>query len=337
MIGVINKKLLKKFFKTIALLFIISITFPIFSNKINSWKRVQNQVRSSSNNSESSFLKKINLRKARNSLEVEILFSRYTKHRRFGLADPNRIVIDFFNVENTQARRYIEVDDFGIKAIRSGMFKPSIVRVVFDIEEKIPSYRIEKIQGGLKVSFTKTPMVSTTTTTTSTTQPTTTTPTTTAPTTTSSTMEAATTTATTASSITTTTVPTTPTTTKADPFYEKLFEEGKYFYQNGNYLKAIENLQIAFFGFPDNLPKLLECYIYLTVCFFKEKNIEKSKYFNSEINRLNLLEYLNEINLPKDLMDKFLEINSYFSRLDLRAEIARSPSSSVKTSSPNPA
>lgn len=318
MIGIINKKLLKKIFKTIAILFIIFITFPIFSNKINSWKRVQNQVRSSSNNSESNFLKKINLRKTRNSLEVEILFNRYTNHRRFGLADPNRIVVDFFNVEDIQARRYIEVDDFGIKAIRSGMFKPSIVRVVFDIEEKIPPYRIERIQGGLKVSFNKTPMVSTTTitTTTSTTQPTTTTPTTIAPTTTSSTMEPTTTTATMASSITTTTVPTTPTTTTADPFYEKLFEEGKYFYQNGNYLNAIENFEIAFFGFPDNLPRLLECYIYLTVCFFKEKNLEKSKHFSSEINRLNLQEYLNEINLPKDLMDKFLEINSYFSRFD---------------------
>jgi len=139
-----------------------------------------------------------------------------------------------------------------------------------------------------------------------------------------------------ASSITTTTVPTTPTTTTADPFYEDLFEEGKYFYQNGNYLNAIENFEIAFFGFPDNLPRLLECYIYLTVCFFKEKNLEKSKHFNSEINRLNLQEYLNEINLPKDLMDKFLEINSYFSRFDSLAKIARSPSSSVKTSYPTP-
>ena len=132
-------------------------------------------------NRKASILKELNFHKSLNSLEVDILFNRYTVHRSFELTNPNRLVIDFFNVKNIQALRYTEVNDFGIKAIRVGKFKPFIARVVFDLEKKIPPYKIERIQGGLKVSFTTSPVIQTTVTTTTSTTTTAITTTTTTP------------------------------------------------------------------------------------------------------------------------------------------------------------
>jgi hypothetical protein len=102
------------------------------------------------------------------------------------------------------------------------------------------------------------------------------------------------------------------TTEQEDPFYKKLFEDGKYYYQNDKTPEAIENFEIAFFGYLDNLPKLLECYVYLTVCHFQQKNIEKSKYYADEIKRLKLQDYMKNITPPESLMKKYEEIIAKF-------------------------
>jgi YaiO family outer membrane protein len=98
-------------------------------------------------------LKKIIIHKTRNSLEVKILCDKYFSHRKIELSNPDRIVVDFFDTEENQARRYIEVGDFGIRAIRTSMSKPNIARAVFDLEEKIPCHKIERSQAGLRVYF----------------------------------------------------------------------------------------------------------------------------------------------------------------------------------------
>ncbi len=102
---------------------------------------------------------------------------------------------------------------------------------------------------------------------------------------------------------------------QVDPFYDKLLEAGKYFFQQGNYEGAVENIGIAFFGYLDHPEKLLECYVYLEVCQFLLKNTEKSKFYDDEIKRLNLRSNLDALKLPSGLRDGFLEINAYFSRL----------------------
>lgn len=93
-----------------------------------------------------------------------------------------------------------------------------------------------------------------------------------------------------------------------DPFYKKLFEEGKYFYESKNFAGAIEDFEIAFFGYLDNEPRLLECYMYLTVCHFQQKNYEKAKYYIEEIKRLNLEDHLKAADPPEDLLKKYEEI-----------------------------
>lgn len=107
---------------------------------------------------------------------------------------------------------------------------------------------------------------------------------------------------------------------RVDPFYEKLFSDGIVFFKSGNYPEAVENFEIAFFGFLDHPSKLLECYIYLTVCHFKLKDLEKAKHYLDEIDRLKLRDRLEKLKLPEDLADAFLEVTTYLDRLGLRAK-----------------
>lgn len=111
---------------------------------------------------------------------------------------------------------------------------------------------------------------------------------------------------------------------QVDPFYEKLFLDGKYFYNNANYLEAIEHLEIAYFGFLDNESKLLECYIYLTACHYELKEIEKSQYYYNKIKTLKLENYLKDVNLSPDLLIKYYEITSYLSIIESKAKSSSS-------------
>ncbi len=94
-----------------------------------------------------------------------------------------------------------------------------------------------------------------------------------------------------------------------DPFYENLLEEGRFLYHNGKPAEVIENLQIAFFGFLDHPNRLLECYVYLTVCYFQQKNYEKARYYALEIKKLKLEDHMAEAKLPEDLAKKYAEIS----------------------------
>lgn len=105
---------------------------------------------------------------------------------------------------------------------------------------------------------------------------------------------------------------------QVDPFYLKLFEDGKYFYQNGDFAGAVSNFEIAFFGFVDNPSRLLECYIYLEACYAEIKNAEKTKYYYDEIKRLKLQTHLSSLKLPEGLLDKYLQVNAAFARLEAK-------------------
>ncbi|MDH4257195.1 MAG: AMIN domain-containing protein [Candidatus Aminicenantes bacterium] len=98
-------------------------------------------------------LEKIAISKEANTLEVRILFNRYTDSSDFKLTQPNRIVIDFSGIENIRSSRHIDVNDCGVNSIRTGMFKRDTARVVFDLEDEFPPYKIERIEGGWRVLF----------------------------------------------------------------------------------------------------------------------------------------------------------------------------------------
>lgn len=102
---------------------------------------------------QSNALEQITVSKERNTIEVLIQLSRAAKNDYFQLSDPARLVVDFFETQNITAPRRINVNDIGIIAIRTGMFKPNIARIVFDFSEKPPHYKIESTQRGLRILF----------------------------------------------------------------------------------------------------------------------------------------------------------------------------------------
>ena len=102
---------------------------------------------------------------------------------------------------------------------------------------------------------------------------------------------------------------------KVDPFYLKLFEDGKEAWRQGNLSGAIEKLEIAYFGFLKSPSHLIETGVYLIVCHFEAKNHERAAYFDSEINALGAEERFTDFSLSQDILEKYHEASAYFARL----------------------
>ena len=98
-------------------------------------------------------LKKISLKRLENKLEIHIEVDKLLNYKSFPLYNPNRLVIDLYQVKKFSCDSLIEVIDFGIKAIRIGKFQPDVTRVVFDLAEKPPSYKIQESSKGLIAVF----------------------------------------------------------------------------------------------------------------------------------------------------------------------------------------
>jgi len=71
----------------------------------------------------------------------------------FVLYNPNRLVLDLMNVEKTSLEPEYNVNRFGIANIRTGINRPSVCRIVFDIGEEFPLYKINEVENGLEISF----------------------------------------------------------------------------------------------------------------------------------------------------------------------------------------
>ncbi|MFQ6082975.1 MAG: AMIN domain-containing protein [Candidatus Aminicenantia bacterium] len=98
-------------------------------------------------------LKEINYQKLDTQLEVIIEVEGEFKYETFGLAAPSRLVIDFWPIQKILVEPYTDIHDVGVLRIRVGEFQPQVARVVFDLAERIPSYRITQVENGVKVIF----------------------------------------------------------------------------------------------------------------------------------------------------------------------------------------
>ena len=135
-----RKKMIKK---RILVLLSLAIPFLLFTGL--SFSEGKSQSR------QYVFLDDIVLSGVENFFKVEILYVSYTSHRVFELSNPNRIVIDLHNIDNINTSRHFDVNEFGIKSIRAGMYKTDVARIVLDAEGKMPFYEIERIHGGLEI------------------------------------------------------------------------------------------------------------------------------------------------------------------------------------------
>ena len=98
-------------------------------------------------------IEKIVISKTEKTLEVRILLSSFSYFRQFEVAGPNRVVIDCFDTRSIKAPRFLRVNALGVRGIRTGMYKPGTARVVFDMIDQIPPYKIESIENGLRILF----------------------------------------------------------------------------------------------------------------------------------------------------------------------------------------
>jgi type IV pilus assembly protein PilQ len=75
------------------------------------------------------------------------------KYRYFELSNPQRLVVDLYNVKNNLAAKSLPINSFGVENARLGAY-PDKVRIVFDSQKKVfPRYTLEKTDHGLLVRF----------------------------------------------------------------------------------------------------------------------------------------------------------------------------------------
>lgn len=103
---------------------------------------------------------------------------------------------------------------------------------------------------------------------------------------------------------------------RVDPFYQTRLDEGRTLFLQGDFSGAVQNIEIAYFGFLDNPDKLLECYVYLSLGHGEMKSWERAEYYRNEIRRLKLGERLPNLDLPAAVKARYDEINGAFTRVE---------------------
>jgi hypothetical protein len=106
-----------------------------------------------SNSIQTREIRDIYFQKGERELLVFIEHSESLTYESFTLFSPNRLVIDFANTERIASPGPFEVSAFGVKTIRTGKPNPYTSRIVFDLEDQIPRYKITDTDSGLRVSF----------------------------------------------------------------------------------------------------------------------------------------------------------------------------------------
>ncbi len=71
------------------------------------------------------------------------------------LDNPSRLVVDLSPAGRIEAKAITEVNAFGLTNIRTGMFQPTIARIIFDFSGPIPPYELQKTDAGYTVRFTR--------------------------------------------------------------------------------------------------------------------------------------------------------------------------------------
>lgn len=100
-----------------------------------------------------SFSQSLQLTQSPGTFEFSLRFGPYSNFRHFEMAEPNRIVVDFFDVRDSAEFQKHQINELGIETIRIAMFEETTARVVFDFVEDIPAYQIQETEEGLKLLF----------------------------------------------------------------------------------------------------------------------------------------------------------------------------------------
>lgn len=99
-----------------------------------------------------------------------------------------------------------------------------------------------------------------------------------------------------------------------DPFYRNLYEDGKDAFERGDVREALEDFEIASFGYLDDPPRLLECYMYLAVGHFGLRDFDKCRAALEEIRRLDLETHMATAGPSETLLKPFREVQDWFQK-----------------------
>lgn len=124
----------------IALLSIIFLTGAIISPGI-----AQEEI--------STNLTNVSIQKFDKELEVLIELEGKFNYETFTLIDPHRLVFDFWPVEAVLVEPVMDIKASGVNQIRIGKFQEKVARIVFDLLEPLPTYRIKPLDNGIKIIF----------------------------------------------------------------------------------------------------------------------------------------------------------------------------------------
>jgi hypothetical protein len=102
---------------------------------------------------ESAELTNIIVNKTDDQLEVKLEISAPVNYESFTVFNPNRVVIDLLQVRTFSCEPRIEINDFGVIAVRTAKNQPDVTRIVFELQETAPSYFIEEKEGQIFVYF----------------------------------------------------------------------------------------------------------------------------------------------------------------------------------------
>ena len=89
------------------------------------------------------------------TIEIEGEYSYQT----FEMTGPNRLVVEITPVGRIDALPSYTIQEFGIAGVRTGQFQPGVVRVVFDMTDKFPFYKINQVAKNIELSFWQGPEV----------------------------------------------------------------------------------------------------------------------------------------------------------------------------------
>jgi len=108
-----------------------------------------------SQEAEARAVENIEFLKFENQVEVSIEYKGDVDFESFMLFNPNRLAVDLPGIEKVSSSPNMDVNEMGITSIRSALHNPGLVRIVIDFSDKIPRYKIEETESGLKIFFWK--------------------------------------------------------------------------------------------------------------------------------------------------------------------------------------
>lgn len=98
-------------------------------------------------------LTNIRINRMADRMEARLELTSPVNYESFTLFNPNRLIIDLLQVRTISAPSELNIGDFGVIRVRAAKNQPDVTRVVFDLEDAVPSYSIEDTGTAIIVTF----------------------------------------------------------------------------------------------------------------------------------------------------------------------------------------